>query len=72
VCMKCFMLVLMRLFFAYAGRQHMISCSKRAVAYIVKACVYELLNAKIIEIVFCTSLQAAHELMQHESGCLHC
>ena len=50
----------------------MISCSKRAVAYIVKACVYELHNAKIIEIVFCTSLQAAHELMQHESGCLHC
>ena len=50
----------------------MSSCSTRAVAYIVKACVYALFDVNIIEIVLCTSWQAAHKLMQHERGCLHC
>jgi hypothetical protein len=55
-----------------AGRQHMIACSKRAVGDIVKACVNALFDVNIIEIVLCTSWQAAHKLMQHERGCLHC
>ena len=49
----------------------MSSCSTRAVAYIVKACVYALLDVIIIEVVFCASRQAAHNCMQQESRWRH-
>ena len=53
----------MRLFFAYAGRQHMSSCSTRAVAYIVTACVYKCFMLVLMRSFFALACR------QHMSSC---